>query len=83
MMTTDRWTEALDRSRESVLAAGRTGRYAAAALAQPRPRAWWQRGPSRPPPSTPSRTSKPGMPTRADISSGSSSTARPSRCDHP
>ena len=34
MMTTDRWTEALDRSRESVLAAGRTGRYAAAALAQ-------------------------------------------------
>src|SRR5438309_1377292 len=50
---------------------------------RPRPRAWWQRGPSRPPLSTPSRTSKPGMPTRADISSGSSSTASPSRCHHP
>jgi hypothetical protein len=34
MMTTDRWAEAVDRSRESVLAAGRTGRHAAAALAQ-------------------------------------------------
>ena len=34
MISTDQWAEALDRSRDRVLAAGRTGRYAAAALAQ-------------------------------------------------
>ena len=34
MISTDQWAEALDSSRDRVLAAGRTGRYAAAALAQ-------------------------------------------------
>ena len=81
MMTTDRWTEALDRSRESVLAAGRTGRYAAAALAQAtaaRMVAAWTLAPA---PVDPVAHVQAGH--AADISSGSSSTARPSRCDHP
>ena len=34
MISTDQWAEALDSSRDRVLAAGRTGRYAVAALAQ-------------------------------------------------